>query len=821
MNKIATRCTAAFLCSLFSASALAQFSFAPAATYPAASSPVSVAIGDINGDGKADAVFAVGFANPGKVAIFHGDGTGALTAAPSLNLGGQSAFGIAIGDFNRDGIRDLAVSIAGTAKVAILLGTGGGAFATPVEYAIGSSPGDIAIADFNRDGKADLAIVCQVSDAVSVLLGNGDGTFGAATSVPVGDAPFGIATADFNGDGNPDLVTANSFSGDLSVLLGDGSGGFVAASNVAIASNPVSVVVADFNKDGNADLAVARGVSGAGVGLVLGNGDGTFGAPNFYPATGVLSDLVAADFDGDGNADVAAASTGGSIHVFPGLGGISLSAPVTVAGGGSPRSIAYGDLDGDAKADLVMAGGTAAVVSVLLNNTTFAVTAQTWGTGEAGELGNGVFGANSNLPVDVLNLDAIAAVSAGFQHVLALRADGTAWAWGADWGGALGDGGTSIHSAVPVQVVDYATLTPLANLVAVSAGDDHSLALRADGTLWGWGNNLHGQTGTGFFLHDTHAAWPVPGIDDVVAISAGMAYNLALKADGTVWSWGWNTFGQLGDGMLGIERHSPVQVSGLTNVVAVVASGSGWHSLALKADGTVWAWGRNERGALGDGTTTDRLAPVQVSGLTGVRGIAAGTAHSIAVKADGTVWAWGDNGHGQLGDGTTTQRTVPVQVPSFGGVVAVTTGQTHTVVLKADGTVWSWGGNNWSGQLGDGHFASIDRTSPGQVLNITAATALSTAGQHSVIILKGMTIAAMIHMVQGLNLALGVPNGLVATLSAAQSAQRAGHAMAACAQVGAFGRQVRAFSGKQIPVADADRLLAGSRRLETSLGCRG
>ena len=143
------------------------------------------------------------------------------------------------------------------------------------------------------------------------------------------------------------------------------------------------------------------------------------------------------------------------------------------------------------------------------------------------------------------------------------------------------------------------------------------------------------------------------------AIAAGGDHSLMLRYDGTVWASGNNGYGQLGDGTT-TTRSTPVQVSGLTNITAIAA---GWyHSLALRSDGTVWAWGWNGAGQLGDGTTTDRSTPVQVSSLTNITAIAAGAAHSLAIKSDGTVWAWGNNGAGQLGDGTTTYRTTPVQV---------------------------------------------------------------------------------------------------------------------------------------------------------------
>ncbi|MGB9849149.1 MAG: Ig-like domain-containing protein, partial [Moorellaceae bacterium] len=179
-------------------------------------------------------------------------------------------------------------------------------------------------------------------------------------------------------------------------------------------------------------------------------------------------------------------------------------------------------------------------------------------------------------------------------------------------------------------------------------------------------------------------------------IAGGDNHSLAVKSDGTVWAWGWNYYGQLGDGTT-INHTTPMRVTNLTGVVAVAAGI--YHSLALKSDGTAWAWGWNGYGHLGDGTTTNRTAPVQVQGLTGVVAVAAGGYHSLALKSDGTVWAWGRNYEGQLGDGTTTNRYTPVQVKNLTGVVAVAAGYYHSLALKSDGTVWAWG-RNYEGQLG-------------------------------------------------------------------------------------------------------------------------
>ncbi len=181
-------------------------------------------------------------------------------------------------------------------------------------------------------------------------------------------------------------------------------------------------------------------------------------------------------------------------------------------------------------------------------------------------------------------------------------------------------------------------------------------------------------------------------------VKAGGWHTLGLKSDGTVWAWGNNGSGRLGDGTT-TDRHTPVQVNGLSGVTAIAG---GWHyTIAMKSDGTVWAWGYNDYGQLGDGTTTERHTPVQVSGLSGVVAIAGAQLHSLALKSDGTVWAWGENSAGQLGDGTTTSRYTPVQVSGLSGVVAIAGGTSYSLALKSDGTVWAWGYNG-NGQLGNG-----------------------------------------------------------------------------------------------------------------------
>jgi hypothetical protein len=208
------------------------------------------------------------------------------------------------------------------------------------------------------------------------------------------------------------------------------------------------------------------------------------------------------------------------------------------------------------------------------------------------------------------------------------------------------------------------------------------------------------------------------GLSDITAIAAGAYHTLALKNDGKIWAWGSNGNGQLGDGTTS-SRNSPIQITGLSSITAVAAGG--YHTLALRSDGTVWAWGYNFYGQLGDGTYTSRCSPAQSIGLSDVSSISGGIFHSAALKNDGTVWTWGFNSFGQLGSGTTVSRNTPVVSTGISTVIDMAAGEYHTVVMKNDGTVWAWG-NNGNGQLGDG--TTTNRLTAVKSLNINLGTTL-------------------------------------------------------------------------------------------------
>ena len=329
-------------------------------------------------------------------------------------------------------------------------------------------------------------------------------------------------------------------------------------------------------------------------------------------------------------------------------------------------------------------------------------------------------------------------VAAGGAHSLALKSDGTVWAWGWNAQRQLGDG-TGTERSTPVQVKGPGGTGYLTNVIAIAAGGNHSMALKEDGTVWAWGYDLYGQLGDGDSGGaDKSTPIQVKGQDgtgyltDVKAIAAGNMHSIALKSDGTVWAWGWNQYGGLGDGTSGSpanDKYTPVPVSGLTGVAAIAAGG--YHSMALKDDGTVWAWGNNAYGQLGDGTYANKSTPVQVLGLAGVKMIASGRNHSMALNNDGKVWTWGYNYNGQLGDDTITIRNTPVQVKGQDGtgyltdVTEITAAGNHSMALKEDGTVWAWGWNIY-GQLGDGTGAN--KNTPVPVTGLTDVKTIAAGG---------------------------------------------------------------------------------------------
>ena len=322
----------------------------------------------------------------------------------------------------------------------------------------------------------------------------------------------------------------------------------------------------------------------------------------------------------------------------------------------------------------------------------------------------------------------------GAREAIALKADGSVWTWGLNGHGQLGDG-TNTDSSVPVQVLGPNGVGYLTGVTAVMGGEQHNFALKSDGTVWAWGMNMLDQLGDGN-AQDSWTPVQVRGLSSIVSLGGRGYHSLAVKSDGTVWAWGWDLHGALGIGVAdrSYDYTVPVQVQGLSHPIMVT---SGYcFSVALLQDHTLVAWGNNENGELGDGTTTDRYTPVPVLGIDHVVWVSAGWTHVVTIKADGSVWTWGANtwdgafpGSGMLGDGTTEDHWTPEQVPGLSGAIQAFGGDGHTAVLLRDGTVWTFGANG-AGQLGDGSITTQSLV-PVQVQGLTDVVALTARDFHN------------------------------------------------------------------------------------------
>ena len=316
------------------------------------------------------------------------------------------------------------------------------------------------------------------------------------------------------------------------------------------------------------------------------------------------------------------------------------SSPVqTIAGGANWKSVACGD------------GHTATIKTD--------GTLWTWGYNAFGQLGN------NNVDTVYSPVQTIAGgtnwkqVAGGQRFTAAIKTDGTLWAWGWNAYGQLGDN-TDIRKSSPVQTIAGGT-----NWKQVSCGTLHVAAIKTDGTLWLWGSGGQGRLGDNTTISRSSPVQTIAGGANWKQVACGDSHTAAIKTDGTLWTWGFYVYGQLGDNTT-ISKSSPVQT---------IAAGTNWkyvscgnsHTVAIKTDGTLWAWGYNINGQLGDNTIIDRSSPVQtIAGGTNWKSVSCGFYHTTAIKTDGTLWTWGPNNSGQLGDNTIIDRSSPVQTIAGG-----------------------------------------------------------------------------------------------------------------------------------------------------------
>jgi alpha-tubulin suppressor-like RCC1 family protein len=287
----------------------------------------------------------------------------------------------------------------------------------------------------------------------------------------------------------------------------------------------------------------------------------------------------------------------------------------------------------------------------------------------------------------------VVSIWGGARGTVVRKSDGTVWTWGANFSGKLGvglDQTNLTRQLVPTEVHGAGNVGFFNSVTAIMGGEVHNVALKSDGTVWTWGANMFGQLGNG----STNAAnIPVQaGLNSIKGLGGRGYHTLAADSSGSIWGWGWNAAGELGNGTSNFTT-VPVMVLGLTNP-AMVSAGYKF-SIALMTNGTVYQWGHGR--VIGNSPT-----PVQTPGLSNIIAISAGWDHALALRSDHTVWAWGLNGHGEVGDGTTNNRVAPVQITALSNMVAVSGGDWHSAALDANGVVWKWGRND-VGQLGLGN----------------------------------------------------------------------------------------------------------------------
>lgn len=627
--------------------------------------------------------------------------------------------------------------------------------------------GQLFVARLLSDGQLDATfaggVVTISSPVPGVQLIGGtmalasDGRVVLASSVPTGGFDYRTVIVRRLADGSPDpsfgtggAVVSIVGVQPASVAVEPGGGVIVAGSGGMPTLrvprlNPQGFALARFDVAGGLDTSFgAQGIAWTDFSRGSAPRDATLERIALQPDGRIVAvgwESVLGDVPNLHSRDVALARyrPDGALDPGFGAGGIVVTRnPPTTRGGASTEGASFGEALVVDPAGRIVVGATAvgaAEVDLVLVRYSPTGAADTT-FGRQGWMKTDL-GGEENLRGLALSPDGRPVVAAtkgpwGSSSVVVDRYSGTpdvsnldSWGWNAV--GQLGDGTTADRTAV--TPADLPSAQP-GGLVALAGGGYHSLALRAGGTVLAWGWNGYGELGDGTAAERNRPV-TVPGLSDVSAISAGLVHSLAVSG-GRVYAWGWNGLGQLGDGTT-VTRMQPVQVPGLSDVVAVAAGA--YHSLALRIDGTVWAWGFNGVGQLGDGSTVNRLTPVQVPGVYRATAVAAGAFHSLAVASEdqahdvGAVLAWGYSAMGQTGLPNTAAVVVPRVAYLFARPVAIAAGGYHSLLLTDDGRVLAWGWNGY-GQLGDA--STVGRPVPTAVPGLSDVTAIATGLVHSV-----------------------------------------------------------------------------------------
>jgi alpha-tubulin suppressor-like RCC1 family protein len=374
-----------------------------------------------------------------------------------------------------------------------------------------------------------------------------------------------------------------------------------------------------------------------------------------------------------------------AVHV-PSLAGFTLGVAqdgsLHTWGDNSAGQLGIGSVDHDKAIPTPVVDGPWSLVSAG-NGRTLATTAagviHAWGAGPAGDGSMDPY----RFPLPFPSLANPVSIAAG-NHFLVVLPDGSLWGWGSNDRGQIGIGATTTLVFTPTRVGSRSDWR------SVESAVEHTLGLAADGSLWAWGDNSAGQLGLG---HTDAAPAPTPVASlspGFLSVSAGEGISAVVRADGTLWTWGEGGEGQLGSGNT-TSRHLPAVVGADTDWQSV--SAGGYHMLALKTDGSVWVWGRNRENQLGDGTRNQRNSPLRLNSVSNVVAVSAGFRHSLALHRDGTLWAWGRNAEGQIGDGTTVNRAQPTPIGTDARWVSIVAGVSQSFARRDDGSLHAWGSN--------------------------------------------------------------------------------------------------------------------------------
>lgn len=343
-----------------------------------------------------------------------------------------------------------------------------------------------------------------------------------------------------------------------------------------------------------------------------------------------------------GNATMAALKNQYAWTWGPGTNGVlgdnttaSKSSPVSVVG--AHNFVVFGQTSADGNQMAALKGDGSA---------------WTWGDNSAGQLGDSSATSRSS-PVSVVGTHSFISIATGLAALIALKADGSTWTWGTGTSGRLGDN-TATSKSSPVSVVGAHVF------VQIASGANNNYSLKSDGTIWAWGAGTNGALGDNQVAANRSSPVSVVGAHSFVLISAGGTLVGTLKSSGTAWTWGDPASGGIGDNQVAAARSSPVSVVG-AHSFAQISTGTNFQ-VAMKADGSAWSWGLGTSGQLGDNTATSKSSPVSVVGTHSFIAIKAGTTSAMGLKNDGSIWSWGSNTNGRLGDNTTTAQSSPVSV---------------------------------------------------------------------------------------------------------------------------------------------------------------